>query len=217
MRNAGFTPDCGCGPVIGEIRNGFKYPFGTVTTEQLRQVLTDVNNELDRLGNYCNSLNEKESVNEANIKNNKENIVDIKTAISGMQSSITQTKENVIALMSSIEKVDTKTETNKKSITDITEQVNDVRKVAEEALTKAESGSGSGGSGTSFVIQENEPTITNVIWIKPLVAEDLLALNINPNGYEYQANVDGVDYGVENAVGKPEQLTTTNYLFDIIK
>lgn len=122
MRNAGFTPDCGCGPVIGEIRNGFKYPFGTVTTEQLRQVLTDVNNELDRLGNYCNSLNEKESVNEANIKNNKENIADTRAAVSRMQESISQTRENVLALMTSIDKVNAKAETNASAITEIKEK-----------------------------------------------------------------------------------------------
>jgi len=76
--------------------------------------------------------------------------------------------------------------------------------------------------GTKVFIRDTEPESKNTIWIRPvnqgpMNRENLLDLNSNTNGYEYQANVDGVDYGVENAVSKPEQLTTTNYLFDIIK
>lgn len=39
MRDAGLTTDCGCGPVIGEIKHGFKYPFGTVTVNSSEKCL----------------------------------------------------------------------------------------------------------------------------------------------------------------------------------
>lgn len=122
MRDAGFTPDCGCGPVIGEIKHGFKYPFGTVTVEQLREVLTDVNNELARLGTMIHDLYERNAVNTANITNNKDSIAETKATVSNMRDSISQTRENVIALMNSIDKVNAKAEANTSAIVEIKEK-----------------------------------------------------------------------------------------------
>lgn len=105
MRNAGFTPDCGCGPVIGEIKHGFKYPFGTVTVEEFREVLTDVNNELERLGNYCNELNNKTKNNESDITRNAENIAGIKEKSDSIESDINSIAGAVTKLTNDINAV----------------------------------------------------------------------------------------------------------------
>lgn len=127
MRNAGLTPDCGCGPVIGEIRHGKKYPFGTVTVEMLRSALNEVNAELERLSNYCNSLNTKNTVNEANIESNKENINNNRTEISKINCMLVQIRENIMALMSSIDKVDTKVNATAEEMKSYSDTLNNLR------------------------------------------------------------------------------------------
>lgn len=69
MRNAGYLPECGCGPIVGEIKHGCKYPFGTVTVEEFREVIADLNNEIERLNGVItlmdsnfNALSERVSI-----------------------------------------------------------------------------------------------------------------------------------------------------------
>lgn len=126
MRNAGFVPDCGCGPVIGEIRDDLKFPYGTVTADQLREIIVRIDNEMERLNNFCIGLDRKNSVNEANIANNKENITDTRITVDRIQGTLIQLRENVIALMSSIDKVNNKVDASEATIAELVTKTDNV-------------------------------------------------------------------------------------------
>lgn len=152
MRNAGFVPDCGCGSVIGEIRDDLKYPFGAVTANQLREIITRIDNEMERLNNFCIGLDRKNSVNEANIANNKENITDTRITVDRIQGTLIQLRENVIALMSSIDKVNNKVDASEATIADLVTKTDNV---ISEISTVTES-----VTALSDNLQKTEKTLT---------------------------------------------------------
>lgn len=228
-----YTSNCGCGPIVGEIRNGLSYPSGAVKISALKEILEGIDKEFEKINGICVSLDKKNAVNEANITNNKNNISANKTAIDKIQSSLTQLRENVMALMNSIDKVDVKAETNKKSISEISEKIDslisDMNSVT-AAVTKLQkdiNGIESDFTATTNALSEriaaleggDEMIVINSIAATPRTAELGSVVNVTINWNlsrpAKSADINGIDVTSQNMYVASGVSKTTEYKLSV--
>lgn len=76
------------------------------------------------------------------------------------------------------------------------------------------------GDGVSVFVQQEEPSVTNCIWIKPIggaseIEDVVLNLSDNEDGTIF-AEIDGNLKSIDNAVTSESELSTGKYCFDIL-
>lgn len=95
--------ECGCGPLIGEIRNGLSYPYGTVAAEKYNEDITALQNQISALAGKeaddINALNVKIANQSANISAFKAEVSDqvntIQTGLALAERDIEELKKSV--------------------------------------------------------------------------------------------------------------------------
>lgn len=97
-----YSSNCGCGPIVGEIRNGLAYPSGAVKISTLKEILEGINKEFEKINGICVSLDKKNAANEANITNNKKSIDEISEKTDSLRTDMNSVTAAVTKLQKDI-------------------------------------------------------------------------------------------------------------------
>lgn len=97
-----YTSNCGCGPIVGEIRNGLAYPSGAVKISVLKEILEGIDKKFEKINEICVSLDKKNAANEANITNNKKSIDEISEKTNSLRTDMNSVTAAVTKLQKDI-------------------------------------------------------------------------------------------------------------------
>lgn len=148
MRNVSWATECG--PVIGEIKGGKKYPYGTVSAEQYEAEIADIESRLAGIAQSILNVENKTTVteNEVSVLSSRYN-----SDITQIVSDLSKVKSDVAALQASADAINTRiSDLASKEENDITsvrnlidskiESVNDVIRILESSINALNTTSG---------------------------------------------------------------------------
>lgn len=191
MRNY-YNSCCDGEAVIGRIVYGNKYPFGTVSEEtyatdmdRLDNTITGINDSLYDVNRRTSGLEQIVIAGDLarHVSDNAAAIGDINADLSGVHATLqTKADRSEVPLI----------------------QVLDAEPADRNCIWFKPVTPDELHSEPTILVQEREPDINNCVWFKPYsidpsVLEALLNMNNDPSGSEILSDIDGTDYGVDNA------------------